>query len=99
MNRRGFLGSILALGAAPAIVRAESLMTLWVPSQEVVELDYIAALERSIAIASRSLCDAIDRDVYGFAGLQWTAAELEGLRLSAEIPPAFVINRIGHDPR
>lgn len=26
MNRRGFLGSILALGAAPAIVRADSLM-------------------------------------------------------------------------
>lgn len=26
MNRRGFLGSILALAAAPAIVRAETLM-------------------------------------------------------------------------
>ena len=26
MNRRGFLGSILALGCAPAIVRASSLM-------------------------------------------------------------------------
>jgi len=26
MNRRGFLGSILALGAAPAIVRADALM-------------------------------------------------------------------------
>jgi hypothetical protein len=26
MNRRGFLGGILALGAAPAIVRADSLM-------------------------------------------------------------------------
>jgi hypothetical protein len=29
MNRRGFLGSILALGAAPAIVRAENVMRLW----------------------------------------------------------------------
>lgn len=28
MNRRGFLGSILALGAAPAIVRAESIMRI-----------------------------------------------------------------------
>ncbi len=28
MNRRGFLGAILALGAAPAIVRAESLMRI-----------------------------------------------------------------------
>lgn len=31
MNRRGFLGSILALGAAPAIVRAESIMRLATP--------------------------------------------------------------------
>lgn len=28
MNRRGFMGSILALGAAPAIVRADSLMRI-----------------------------------------------------------------------
>lgn len=28
MDRRGFLGSILALAAAPAIVRADSLMRL-----------------------------------------------------------------------
>lgn len=33
MDRRGFLGSILALGAAPAIVRADSLMKLWTPQQ------------------------------------------------------------------
>ncbi len=33
MNRRGFLTSCLALSAAPAIVRAESLMKLWVPPQ------------------------------------------------------------------
>jgi hypothetical protein len=31
MNRRGFLGSILALGAAPAIVRAGSLMRVIAP--------------------------------------------------------------------
>lgn len=36
MNRRGFLGSILALGAAPAIVSATSLMPIWVPADEVV---------------------------------------------------------------
>ncbi len=28
MNRRGFLGSIIALGAAPAIVRADALMRI-----------------------------------------------------------------------
>ncbi len=37
MNRRGFLASCLALSAAPAIVRAESLMKLWVPPQEIYQ--------------------------------------------------------------
>lgn len=35
MNRRGFLGSILAAGMAPVIVKAEILMPvrqIWVPS-------------------------------------------------------------------
>lgn len=36
MNRRGFLGSILAAAAAPAIVRAESLMRIIVPSDEII---------------------------------------------------------------
>lgn len=36
MNRRGFLGSILALGAAPAIVRADSLMRIVAPGTTVV---------------------------------------------------------------
>lgn len=35
MNRRGFLGSILALASAPAIVRADSLMRI-VPRQAVI---------------------------------------------------------------
>jgi|LakMenEpi03Aug12_release.lakeMendotaPanAssembly.Ray.scaffolds.fasta_scaffold2345287_1 hypothetical protein len=41
VSRRGFLTGMLALGAAPAIVRAESLMRLWVPPQEVLTLDAI----------------------------------------------------------
>lgn len=35
MNRRGFLSGILAGTAAPAVVRSESLMRLWVPPQRV----------------------------------------------------------------
>lgn len=35
MNRRGFLTSILAAGAAPFIARAESLMPI-VPSREIL---------------------------------------------------------------
>lgn len=37
MNRRGFLGSILAAAAAPAIVRADSLMRI-VPRDIVIDL-------------------------------------------------------------
>lgn len=40
-TRRGFLTGMLALGAAPAIVRAESLMRLWVPPQELLVADWI----------------------------------------------------------
>lgn len=36
MNRRGFLGAMLAAAAAPAIVKAESLMPIWVPKQELI---------------------------------------------------------------
>lgn len=35
MNRRSFIGSILALGAAPAIVRADSLMRI-VPRETMI---------------------------------------------------------------
>jgi hypothetical protein len=36
MNRRGFLGTILALGCAPAIVRAHSLMPVRVLEEPVI---------------------------------------------------------------
>lgn len=36
MDRRGFLGTMLALGAAPAIVRAESLMKIVVPKRDLL---------------------------------------------------------------
>ncbi len=36
MNRRGFMGTILALGAAPAIVKAGSLMPIVVPDRRII---------------------------------------------------------------
>lgn len=36
MNRRGFLKAMLAAAAAPAFVKAESLMKLYVPPQEII---------------------------------------------------------------
>jgi hypothetical protein len=44
MNRRGFLNGILATAIAPAIVRSESLMKIWVPSQEIVVADNMAMM-------------------------------------------------------
>lgn len=43
MNRRGFLTSILALSAAPAIVRADSLMRIVPKETIVIGVDYGAA--------------------------------------------------------
>jgi hypothetical protein len=45
MNRRGFLGVMLGAGMAPAIVKAENLMKIFVPKQEIIELpDYMSVL-------------------------------------------------------
>jgi hypothetical protein len=35
MNRRGFLSAMLGAAMAPAVVRSESIMKLWTPSQEI----------------------------------------------------------------
>lgn len=49
-TRRGFLTSILALSAAPAIVRAESLMRIVVPSREIA----VPTLAETVAVNSAS---------------------------------------------
>jgi hypothetical protein len=38
MNRRGFLSSILALGIAPAVVRASSLMPIHVIEEPAIDI-------------------------------------------------------------
>jgi hypothetical protein len=60
MNRRGFLGSILALGAAPAIVRADSLMRL-IPR----DLSLLLPLETQRAASSAMWAGTI-REMTGF---------------------------------
>lgn len=56
-TRRGFLTGILALGAAPAIVRAESLMRLWVPPQELFGYDLSNGLDKSCIVKARRHMD------------------------------------------
>ena len=45
ITRRGFMKSILALGAAPAICWAESLMKIWTPPQALILPTYEGAVE------------------------------------------------------
>jgi hypothetical protein len=63
MKRRGFLKGILALGVAPAFVRAESLMAvapkLWVPSQSLIPFDAaIPGAEDMILFNPKNLASA-----------------------------------------
>lgn len=73
MNRRGFLGSILALGAAPAIVRADSLMRI-VPREAIVltppvhDLTLITIAEfeeRYLRPAMKNLAENMEWDLLG----------------------------------
>jgi len=58
VSRRGFLTGMLALGAAPAIVRAESLMRLWVPPQTLMPME-IGRYEGFRFITSDALPDEL----------------------------------------
>lgn len=81
MNRRNFLTSMLAACAAPAIVRADSLMRIMPRDATMLtEAQFISLLPPSDPL-------------YGlFHGLQWTAAELEIMALRPR--PPFAVNII-----
>ena len=72
MNRRGFLTSILALGAAPAIVKASSLMKvqeIWLPENNIISQSGIILYGDGInydAPAIRALMDG--KSVYDIRG-------------------------------
>jgi hypothetical protein len=76
MNRRGFLGSILAAAVAPAIVRADSLMRIVAPTTaEVLAVqeappawamqgDMAALMNARIIAAMKLLSERIEADLY-----------------------------------
>lgn len=94
MNRRGFLGSMLALGAAPAIVRADALMQL-VPVQSLIlrpqiDIAAVTALIREIKAYD------INRDEFiyrlDFAGHN-RQGELRQIGIDFTVPPGDSIER------
>ncbi len=54
MKRRSFLAGLIVAASAPAIVRASSMMPLWVPKKEIV-LEGIAPLDPAGRLPESSL--------------------------------------------
>lgn len=79
MNRRGFLGAILAAGVAPAVVRAESIMRIAAPKGWSVtegEVIVLAGDPYDRWCLDRATRDAVDRALmdaflYGTASLEF----------------------------
>lgn len=66
MNRRGFLGGLIGVVAAPAIVRAESLMKIWVPPvPKILTGERIALLQRQILMSAIPKEVLLDTASYG----------------------------------
>lgn len=76
MNRRGFLGTMVGVIAAPAVVRAENLMKLWVPRDPAtwVGID-LASTPDVAAVWSRALYSDTYRKSLG----AWFAATVDQL--------------------
>lgn len=71
MNRRGFLKAILAAAAAPAIVRADSLMKVIPRNVEVLTWH-----QEPVVIDQM-------RDLQFFEGTQWSEAQIAAMRAQA----------------
>lgn len=87
-TRRSFLGSILALAAAPAIVRAESLMPvappIWVPPKQKLYPCEIGRIDEFRIITSPLLPEAwVDRSDWGTRSVpaSWGRLQAERQRL------------------
>lgn len=89
MNRRGFLGAILASGAAPAIVRASSLMPVFArldsgllaPTWEpITATDLTLSVDQFsmmyVRPALRAIADSIDGEILAECGVLRPAPRL-----------------------
>jgi predicted RNA binding protein YcfA (HicA-like mRNA interferase family) len=87
MNRRSFLGAMLAAAAAPAIVRAESLMPIKAPSINVPDYDDVSVtMERYTVFVHPDLESEVrmaitDAALYGTGFVRGEALHWEGVRI------------------
>jgi hypothetical protein len=89
MNRRGFLGSVLALAVAPAIVRASSLMKL-APEFEEIESGLIVPKGNQLLTISQITQEALR---------VLMAQDYFGQSLEKAWPDGFGQTRIAMPPR
>ena len=81
MNRRSFLGSILALGAAPAIVRADALMRI-VPRETGIFLGVDVGVYDGVVISRFSLFHPRARKLYALGLFNAANANIRRVALS-----------------
>lgn len=107
MDRRGFLRGILAAAAAPAIVRAESLMRIYVPPEPAIVApaweawagdSYVAFVHPDMyaelmALGARTGEAALYRgELYSY-GVKIIPSELAAAPVLAAAPSAFELTR------
>jgi hypothetical protein len=99
MNRRGFLGSILALGAAPAIVKAEILM----PVRKIVVVDYASEFEAQLRAKMRELKRDMEEALLNkrreeLGDLIWDVSPMQNAFRNKSFPEYFGISpKIKHE--
>lgn len=83
-SRRSFILGLTSLLAAPAIVKADSLMPLWVPKQRIITMEEL--LGQRIAAASARL--ALDLEGAWYSGYSYLRNDPADFGLSDIIPKA-----------
>lgn len=94
MNRRGFLASCLALAAAPAIVRASSLMPVRVLDGDWIKVGYEAINSRAMASALIGPAQYIALFTSD-AGARWDGEVFTGREYARVALPDLVLDPAG----
>jgi hypothetical protein len=84
MNRRGFIGSILAAAAAPAIVRADSLMRI-VPVETEVLVPMTLSMRRALPSPTITGVTVLNAQEWSVDGEVWYATHGPSVEIPAGV--------------